>query len=128
MQYTEKGIQFNDVLESNFFVGGSGPLTSNKNYKKNVDGSIRHIKGDYLVNAIDIHWNGASLPDVNPEEPTKLTSTSDLLNALNNAYKTINQLKEQLEEFQLQVNNELTSLNQKYTDIETNLEVFANNI
>ena len=48
--------------------------------------------------------------------------------ALNNAYKTINQLKEQLEEFQLQVNNELTSLNQKYTDIETNLEVFANNI
>ena len=74
MKYKENNIQFNNVLESNFFVGGNGPLTSNKKYRKNSDGSIRHINGDYLVNAIDIHWGGAYVGG------QTINTTSELLN------------------------------------------------
>ena len=73
MKYKENNIQFNNVLESNFFIGGSGPLTCNKYYKKNIDGTIRHTNTDYLVNAIDIHWGGVTINN------KTINSTSDLL-------------------------------------------------
>lgn len=108
MIYSENNITFNNVLSSMVSVGTGGPLTAKNKYRTNEDGTILHRDSDYLINAIDIHWNNAQLDPEHPENV--IVSTSDLLNIISSLQQKINELES------------------KYSEIESNLEDLVNNI
>lgn len=108
MIYSENNITFNNVVPGKVSVGIGGPLTAKTQYKLNEDGTILHRNSDYLVNAIDIHWNNAQLDPNHPENV--IVSTSDLLNIINSLQQKINELES------------------KYSELESSLQNFANNI
>ena len=80
--YTQNGINFNNVKTNGveqglwpfFLAGQTGP---------DDDGGI--------VNAVDIDWNEAVLPNGNPEDATDLTinTTGELLKVINDMQKQI---------------------------------------
>lgn len=130
MIYSENNIQFNDVKRSGVYLGTNGPLTAKSTYKINEEtGEIIHRSGDYVVNAIDIHWGSAGLENINDENlPSQINTTSELLILLDNAYKKINALSNLVVELQSHLNTDLTDLNDKFTELENNLTNLSNNI
>lgn len=118
MKYTENNINFNNVRSSVISIGVNGPICMKPSYSIDADGNIKHRNGDYVVNAIDIHWNGAELQNITDENlPSTLTSTAQLLVLLDNAYKTINSLQSTIDD-----------LNSKYEELANNLKDLADNI
>ena len=118
MKYIENNITFNNVKSSVVSVGVNGPIRMKPSYAMDADGNIKHRNGDYVVNAIDIHWNEAELQNIDDENlPSTVTSTADLLVLLDNAYKTINSLQSTIDD-----------LNSKYEELATNLKDLADNI
>lgn len=129
MKYIENNIQFNNVKPSMVYIGSNGPLTAKSAYRTDEDGNIIHRNGDYLINAIDIHWNGAQLDNVDDENlPSTITSTAELLTLLNDAYKKIGELSQTIVEMQEQLNNSLTNMDDRYQELASNLETLANSI
>ena len=73
MKQIGNNIEYSNVLAPRISIGGNGPLAMKSSYKTDEDGNIVHRDGDYAINAIDIHWNGATIGE------TVINTTEDLL-------------------------------------------------
>lgn len=80
----DHSIEFNNVKTSGVYLGTNGPLTTKSKYKFNSYGNIVHRDGDFLVNAIDIHWGGAQYQSSYTGEIRTINTTGDLIDIINN--------------------------------------------
>ena len=76
MNFIDSGVTFRDILNAGLVTGGL-KLARGK-YTKDTSGNI--IKGQPIINAIDIDWNSAEIPGI--DDP--ITSTGQLLAIIGN--------------------------------------------
>ena len=84
MQLIDNNVTYTNVLTPNIYLNVNGPLSAKKSYRFDENENIIHRQSDFLVNAIDIHWNGATIGD------TVINTTDDLLKWISDTKSQVN--------------------------------------